>query len=137
VPGPGVQFTLVNGRRLSGGAYQRPMVALVCNFPPQQQGRQAPLSVLAVQTLFHEFGHVRRRRAAYSLQACNTCICCLHRHWLHAGGCRAQYSIRLLIACSPSAGPQCSAQHHRVPGESGVIVMLVACRPSGLPRTCC
>lgn len=61
MPGPGVQFTLVNGRVLPGGAYQRPAVALVCNFPPPQQGREAPLSMTAVQTLFHEFGHVSRR----------------------------------------------------------------------------
>lgn len=62
MPGPGVQFTLVNGRLLPDGAYQRPTVALVCNFPPPQQGREAPLSVTAVQTLFHEFGHVSWRR---------------------------------------------------------------------------
>lgn len=56
VQGPGVQFTLVNGRQLPDGSYQRPSVALVCNFP---SGAAAPLSVIAVQTLFHEFGHVR------------------------------------------------------------------------------
>lgn len=56
--GAGVQYTLVNGRALpGGGGYQRPAVALVCNFPP---GGATPLSVVAVQTLFHEFGHVRR-----------------------------------------------------------------------------
>ncbi len=58
VQGAGVQYTLVNGRALpGGGGYQRPAVALVCNFPP---GGATPLSVVAVQTLFHEFGHVRR-----------------------------------------------------------------------------
>jgi Zn-dependent oligopeptidase len=70
VPGPGVQFTLVNGRLLPDGAYQRPMVALVCNFPPPQQGRETPLSVTAVQTLFHEFGHVSWRCLFAPTTAC-------------------------------------------------------------------
>ncbi len=56
VQSAGVQYTLVNGRALADGLYQAPVVALVCNFPP---GASAPLSVVAVQTLFHEFGHVR------------------------------------------------------------------------------
>ena len=54
--GAGLQYTLVNGRRLPDGSYQQPLVALVCNFAP---GRSTRLSVSAVETLFHEFGHVR------------------------------------------------------------------------------
>ena len=57
VQGAGVQYTLVNGRVLPDGGYQAPLVALVCNLLP---GGAARLSVVAVQTLFHEFGHVRR-----------------------------------------------------------------------------
>ena len=51
------QFGIIEGKRLPGGQYQRPTVALVCNFPPP--GKDAPSLLLHsdVETLFHEFGH--------------------------------------------------------------------------------
>ncbi|KAK9820224.1 hypothetical protein WJX72_007664 [[Myrmecia] bisecta] len=47
-------FNLRCGRRLGDGAYQEPLVALVCNFPA---GAGALLSHAEAETLFHEFGH--------------------------------------------------------------------------------
>lgn len=51
------QFTLIDGKRLPGGLYQRPTVALICNFPPPSKDTPSLLSHSDVETLFHEFGH--------------------------------------------------------------------------------
>jgi thimet oligopeptidase len=51
------QFGIVQGKQLPGGAYQRPTVALVCNFAPPTAERPSLLSHREVETLFHEFGH--------------------------------------------------------------------------------
>ncbi len=51
------QFGIIEGKRLSGGAYQRPTVALICNFPEPQPGKPSLLQHSEVETLFHEFGH--------------------------------------------------------------------------------
>ena len=51
------QFPLIEGKRLPGGQYQRPTVALICNFPPPSPDKPSLLSHADVETLFHEFGH--------------------------------------------------------------------------------
>jgi thimet oligopeptidase len=51
------QFTLIDGKRLPSGVYQRPTVALICNFPPPSKDQPSLLSHSEVETLFHEFGH--------------------------------------------------------------------------------
>ncbi len=52
------QFGITPGKRLSDGRYQRPVVALICNFPsPQGDDTPSLLSHQQVETLFHEFGH--------------------------------------------------------------------------------
>lgn len=51
-------FGVVEGKRLADGRYQRPTVAMVCNFPPPQPGKPSLLAHDEVVTLFHEFGHV-------------------------------------------------------------------------------
>jgi len=51
------QFPLIEGKRLPGGQYQRPTVALICNFPPPSGDKPSLLSHADVETLFHEFGH--------------------------------------------------------------------------------
>lgn len=50
-------FELVGGKLLPDGKYQRPTVALVCNFPPPSADKPSLLSHSDVETLFHEFGH--------------------------------------------------------------------------------
>ncbi|CAN5250590.1 oligopeptidase A [soil metagenome] len=52
------QFGLIEGKRLPDGKYQRPTVALLCNFPPPSEGKPSLLTHTDVETLFHEFGHV-------------------------------------------------------------------------------
>ena len=51
------QFGIVPGKQLADGRYRRPVVALVCNFPPPAGDKPSLLSYDDVQTLFHEFGH--------------------------------------------------------------------------------
>jgi thimet oligopeptidase len=51
------QFGIIEGKLLSSGKYQRPTVALICNFAPPQKDKPSLLSHREVETLFHEFGH--------------------------------------------------------------------------------
>ncbi len=51
------EFGIVPGKLLPDGKYQRPTVALLCNFPPPQKDKPSLLSHQDVETLFHEFGH--------------------------------------------------------------------------------
>lgn len=63
------QFGIIEGKRLPSGLYQRPTVALICNFPPAEADKPSLLSHGEVETLFHEFGHALHSvltRANYS-----------------------------------------------------------------------
>jgi thimet oligopeptidase len=51
-------FTLVPGRRLPEGSYQKPMSAIVANFTKPAADRPSLLQHSEVETLFHEFGHI-------------------------------------------------------------------------------
>jgi thimet oligopeptidase len=51
------QFEIIGGKLLPDGKYQRPTVALLCNFPPPNNEGQSLLTHTDVETLFHEFGH--------------------------------------------------------------------------------
>lgn len=51
------EFGIVQGKLLPNGKYQRPTVALICNFPPPAKDKPSLLSHQDVETLFHEFGH--------------------------------------------------------------------------------
>ena len=51
------QFGIIEGKLLTDGSYQRPVCALICNFPPPQPDKPSLLSHDEVETIFHEFGH--------------------------------------------------------------------------------
>lgn len=51
------QFGITPGKRMPDGNYQRPVVALICNFPPPANGKPSLLTYNDAETLFHEFGH--------------------------------------------------------------------------------
>lgn len=51
------QFGIVDGKRLPDGKYQRPVCALICNFPAPTPDHPPLMSHSDVETLFHEFGH--------------------------------------------------------------------------------
>lgn len=51
------QFGVTTGRVMDDGSYQRPVVALICNFPPATETKPSLLTHDHVETLFHEFGH--------------------------------------------------------------------------------
>jgi thimet oligopeptidase len=51
------QFEIIGGKLLPDGKYQRPTVALLCNFPPATADKPSLLTHSDVETLFHEFGH--------------------------------------------------------------------------------
>jgi thimet oligopeptidase len=62
-------FEIIGGKLLPDGKYQRPTVALLCNFPPPSEGKPSLLTHTDVETLFHEFGHALHAivtRAKYS-----------------------------------------------------------------------
>jgi thimet oligopeptidase len=51
------EFEIIGGKLLPDGKYQRPTVALLCNFPPPSADKPSLLTHQDVETLFHEFGH--------------------------------------------------------------------------------
>ena len=51
------EFEIIGGKLLADGKYQRPTVALLCNFPPPSADKPSLMTHQDVETLFHEFGH--------------------------------------------------------------------------------
>src|SRR5713101_4788654 len=51
------EFEILGGKLLPDGKYQRPTVALLCNFPPASGDKPSLMTHSDVETLFHEFGH--------------------------------------------------------------------------------
>ena len=63
------QFGIVEGKLLPDGKYQRPVCALICNFPTPTADHPSLMSHDDVETIFHEFGHAMHTiltRAKYS-----------------------------------------------------------------------
>ena len=50
-------FSIIYGKRLENGKYQRPTTELICNFPPPTKDGPSLMSHDDVTTIFHEFGH--------------------------------------------------------------------------------
>jgi thimet oligopeptidase len=50
-------FSLIEGKRLENGKYQRPTTSLICNFPEPDKDGVSLLSHEQVTIIFHEFGH--------------------------------------------------------------------------------
>jgi thimet oligopeptidase len=51
------EFPITTGKILADGKYQRPVTALLCNFPPPSGDKPPLMTHSDVETLFHEFGH--------------------------------------------------------------------------------
>jgi len=51
------EFGITGGKLLPDGKYQRPVAALLCNFPPPSRDKPSLMTHSDVETLFHEFGH--------------------------------------------------------------------------------
>jgi oligopeptidase A len=51
------EFTVTGGKLMADGKYQRPVAALLCNFPPSSADKPSLMTHTDVETLFHEFGH--------------------------------------------------------------------------------
>lgn len=51
------EFSIISGKLLPDGKYQRPVAALLCNFPPPSADKPSLMTHSDVETLFHEFGH--------------------------------------------------------------------------------
>jgi len=51
------EFGIISGKQLADGKYQRPVCALLCNFPPPSTDKPSLMTHSDVETLFHEFGH--------------------------------------------------------------------------------
>lgn len=51
------EFDLIRGKLFEDGRYQRPVCALICNFPSPGKNTPSLLAHSDVETLFHEFGH--------------------------------------------------------------------------------
>lgn len=63
------QFGIIEGKLLPDGKYQRPVCALICNFPSPTPDHPSLMSHDDVETIFHEFGHAMHTiltRAKYS-----------------------------------------------------------------------
>jgi thimet oligopeptidase len=69
------QFRLIEGKALPSGKYQRPTVALICNFPSPTKDKPSLLAHSDVETIFHEFGHAMHSimtRAKYGRFSCTS-----------------------------------------------------------------
>ena len=51
------KFGIIEGKLLPDGKYQRPVCALICNFPAPTKDHPSLMSHMDVETIFHEFGH--------------------------------------------------------------------------------
>ncbi|HJT46166.1 MAG TPA: M3 family metallopeptidase [Chthoniobacterales bacterium] len=51
------EFSITGGKLLANGKYERPVCALLCNFPPPSADKPSLMTHSDVETLFHEFGH--------------------------------------------------------------------------------
>jgi thimet oligopeptidase len=51
------EFGIISGKQLADGKYQRPVCALMCNFPPPSADKPSLMTHSDVEVLFHEFGH--------------------------------------------------------------------------------
>jgi len=51
------EFSIIDGKLLPDGKYQRPTAALICNFPSPEDGKPSLMAHEDVVTIFHEFGH--------------------------------------------------------------------------------
>ncbi|HXT11135.1 MAG TPA: M3 family metallopeptidase [Candidatus Angelobacter sp.] len=51
------EFGIIDGKLLPDGKYQRPVCALICNFPTPTRNHPSLMSHDDVETIFHEFGH--------------------------------------------------------------------------------
>jgi len=63
------EFGIIEGKLLPDGKYQRPVCALICNFPTPTKDHPSLMSHDDVETIFHEFGHAMHTiltRAKYS-----------------------------------------------------------------------
>jgi thimet oligopeptidase len=63
------EFGIAEGKLLRDGKYQRPVCALICNFPKPTADHPSLMSHDDVETIFHEFGHAMHTiltRAKYS-----------------------------------------------------------------------
>lgn len=61
-------FSLITGRELGDGRYQKPVSAMVANFAKSTKDRPSLLTHDEVETFFHEFGHIMHQtltRARY------------------------------------------------------------------------
>lgn len=50
-------FSIIEGKLLPDGEYQRPTTSLICNFPPPSKDGPSLMTHDDVTTIFHEFGH--------------------------------------------------------------------------------
>lgn len=70
--GHAAAFTLISGRKLNDGSYQKPVSAIVANFTAPSDSMPSLLKHDEVKTLFHEFGHIMHQvltTAEYSSQS--------------------------------------------------------------------
>ena len=69
------QFGIIAGKQLPDGKYQRPVGALICNFPSPTADHPSLMSHDDVETIFHEFGHAMHTiltRAKYARFSCTS-----------------------------------------------------------------
>ncbi|HZZ20319.1 MAG TPA: M3 family metallopeptidase, partial [Opitutaceae bacterium] len=66
------EFPIQQGELRPDGIYQRPVVCLICNFPPPSKDTPSLMDLHEVTTIFHEFGHgmhailTRAKRSRFS-----------------------------------------------------------------------
>ncbi len=105
-------FTVIKGRLLEDGTYEKPASAMVANFPKAAPGKPALMPHSEVKTFFHEFGHLMHQTLTKVPSAA--------RSWRSAPSAPRWIRSRPSCSASPARKPSCARSAARPRRPAGM-----------------